>query len=227
MAQCAENIAASCSMRHPLLPVPRAYHVGPDLGLAGGTSSSPWRPTSTTSRATWSAGTTRSTGSHREAHPADSGPARRGPVRVLTRTRPRQFSLSRGAGAGQNSGSQPAGGNTDAGVAAGGRTWLERRLDGKRQHTVAEIAEAVGVHRTRPRNHWWAVPGIVPHHAFHDGSTEPIPVRQPTWPGARTAFPSGRAGAMTDGRPVKTACGVVSLRRPCPDQVPGDRRSAS
>jgi hypothetical protein len=23
-------------MRHPLLPVPRAYHVGPDLGLAGG-----------------------------------------------------------------------------------------------------------------------------------------------------------------------------------------------
>jgi len=119
------------------------------------------------------------------------------------------------------------GGNTDAGVAAGRRTWLERRLDGKRQHTVAEIAEAVGVHRTRPRNHRWAVPGIVPHHAFHDGSTEPIPVRQPTWPGARTAFPSGRAGAMTDGRPVKTACGVVSLRRPCPDQVPGDRRSAS
>ena len=110
MAQCAENIAASCNMRHPLLPVPRAYHVGPDLGLAGGTSSSPWRPTSMTSRATWSAGTTRSTGSHREAHPADSGPARRGPVRVLTRTRPRQFSLSRGAGAGQNSGSQPAGG---------------------------------------------------------------------------------------------------------------------
>jgi hypothetical protein len=36
MAQCTENIAASCSMRHPLLPVPRAYHVGPDLGLAGG-----------------------------------------------------------------------------------------------------------------------------------------------------------------------------------------------
>jgi hypothetical protein len=108
-----------------------------------GTSSSPWWPTSTTSRATWSAGTTRSTGSHREAHPADSGPARRGPVRVLTRTRPRQFSLSRGAGAGQNSGSHPAGGTRTPAWRPGGRTWLERRLDGKRQHTVAEIAEAV------------------------------------------------------------------------------------
>ena len=33
---------------------------------------------------------------------------------------------------------------------------------------------------------------------------------------------------MTDGRPgQKTACGVVSLRRHCPDQVPGGRRSAS
>jgi hypothetical protein len=133
-------------MRHPLLPVPRAYHVGPDLGLAGGNFEFAVVPTSTTSRATWSAGTTRSTGSHREAHPADSGPARRGPVRVLTRTRPRQFSLSRGAGAGQNSGSQP--GTRTPAWRPGGRTWLERRLDGKRQHTVAEIAEAVGVHRT-------------------------------------------------------------------------------
>ena len=146
-----------------------------------------WWPTSTTSRATRSAGTTRSTGSHREAHPADSGRARRGPARGLTRTPPRQFSPSRGAGAGQNGGSQPAGNARTPARRPGGRTWLERRLDGKRQHTVAEIAEAAGVHRTRPRNHRWAVPGIVPQHAFHDGRTEPIPVRQPTWPGARTA----------------------------------------
>ena len=41
MTQCTENITASCSMRRPLLPVLRAYHVGPDLGLAGGTLSSP------------------------------------------------------------------------------------------------------------------------------------------------------------------------------------------
>src|SRR5208282_159763 len=47
-------------------------------------------------------------------------------------------------------------------------------------------------------------------------------------PAPRTAFPPGRARAITNGRPVKkTACGVVSLRRYCPDQVPGGRRSAS
>ena len=215
-------------MRHPLLPVPRAYHVGPDLGLAGelrvrrggrlrrprGIPGLPGQPGAPAD--------------HREAPPADSGPARRGPVRVLTRTHPRQvFYYPRVPVPVRTADRSRRGNARTPAWRPGGRTWLERCLDGKRQHSVAEIAEAAGVHRNRPRNHRWAVPGIVPPHAFHDGRTEPIPVRQPTWPGARTAFPSGRAGAMTYGRPVKTACGVVSLRRHCPDQVPGGRRSAS
>ena len=38
----------------------------------------------------------------------------------------------------------------------------------------------------------------------------------------------GLTRPLTDGRLAKkTACGVVSLRRHCPDQVPGGRRSAS
>jgi hypothetical protein len=61
---------------------------GPTSAWPGNFEFARW-PTSTTSRDTRSAGTTRITGSHREAHPADSGPARRGPVQVLTRTRPR------------------------------------------------------------------------------------------------------------------------------------------
>jgi hypothetical protein len=83
------NIAASCSVKHPLLPgavrLPRRARPRPGRGNF---EFARW-PTSTTSRDTRSAGTTRITGSHREAHPADSGPARRGPVQVLTRTRPR------------------------------------------------------------------------------------------------------------------------------------------
>ena len=89
MAQCTENIAASCSMRRPLLPVPRAYHVGPDLGLAGGTLSSPGGRLRRPRGIPGLPGQPRSPADHREAHPADSGPARRGPARVLTRTRPR------------------------------------------------------------------------------------------------------------------------------------------
>ena len=77
----------------------------------------------------------------------------------------------------------------------------------------------------RPRDHPQGVPEIVPQHAFHDDLRSRPRYGSRPRPGAPTAFPSGRARAraMTDGRPpLKTgACGVVSLRRHCPDQVPG------
>ena len=47
----------------------------------------------------------------------------------------------------------------------------------------------------RPRNHPQAGPEIVPHDAFHNGRTEPAPVRQPPGPGAPYRVPPGRAGA--------------------------------
>ena len=47
----------------------------------------------------------------------------------------------------------------------------------------------------RPRNDPQAGPEIVPHDAFHNGRTEPAPVRQPPGPGAPYRVPPGRAGA--------------------------------
>jgi hypothetical protein len=52
--------------------------------------------------------------------------------------------------------------------------------------------------------------------------SQPPPGRRPY------RVPPGRTGVMTMAAgPKETACGVVFLRRHCPDQVPGGRRSAS
>ena len=72
------------------------------------------------------------------------------------------------------------------------------------------------------------VSDIVPRYAFHNDRTEPIPGRQPP----RVRCPVPRCLPVEPGHDrwtpgQKTACGVVSLRRQCPDQVPGGRRSAS
>ena len=202
-----ENIAASCSVRHPLLPVPRAYHVGPDLGLAGGNfefavvadfddlEGLPGLPGQPGAPAVIG-----------KAHPADNGTARRGPL-LLDQNAPSAGFTIPGCRCRSEQRIAARGERAKAGVAAG-RAYLAGAPPG-RQAAAHRGRDRRGRRRAPhpARSHRWVVPGIVPQHAFHDVRTEPIPVRQPTWPGARTAFPSGRAGAMTDGRPVKTACG--------------------
>ena len=73
----------------------------------------------------------------------------------------------------------------------------------------------------RPRNHPQAGPEIVPHDAFHNGRTEPAPVRQPPRARRPVSRSARESRGQTEGRPKKKACGVVSLRRYCPDQVLG------
>ncbi len=87
--------------------------------------------------------------------------------------------------------------------------------------------------------------GIVPGFMRTQGSRQPIKAEQPSvpmqgpsvrlnswesWPRSPEATASRKvAERLSDcARAGKsTACGVVSLRRHCPDQVPGGRRSAS
>ena len=78
----------------------------------------------------------------------------------------------------------------------------------------------------RPRNHPQAGPEIVPHDAFHNGRTEPAPVRQPPGPGAPYRVPPGRAGARPRAARKKGLRG--GLPSPVlPGSGPWGRRSAS
>ncbi len=82
-----QQVATELRRLPALLPVLRACHVGPDLGLVEGNFEFAVVPRGIPGLP----GQPEAPGDHREVHPADSRPARRGPARVLTRTRPQQF----------------------------------------------------------------------------------------------------------------------------------------